>query len=132
MMGLPAGRVVMRTLALCFALFALAGCRDYWHKPNGTLGQFATDHRECLEKGDPVPDKPGFVIIDEGVFRRCMAVRGWQREEHQAASVPAGRFRGVEDFELRPEESASCPANWGLPEHASAGSHLERLPCVYD
>ena len=99
----------MRTMVLCFILLTLAGCQHYWYKPNGTLRQFATDHRECLEKGDPVPDQPGSVILDEGVFRRCMAVRGWRREEHQTANVPAGRFRGVEDFELRPVPVEALP-----------------------
>jgi hypothetical protein len=113
------------SLALALLVALLTGCSShYWSKPSGTLAQFTADHRECLEKGTPIPDRPGYVMIEQGTFRTCLAVRGWRREKHLREDVPPGRFRGVENLDLVPVAVDTLPKQ---PEWQEVSSYCGRL-----
>jgi len=80
------------------SLIFLAGCSHYWTRPNGAVSEFATDHRECLEASSvPVVGRPGYGVVDEQAFRRCLIARGWTRRQAATLDVPAGYFRGYEE-----------------------------------
>lgn len=115
-------RLPMRSALIALCAVIISGCNMYWHKPGATLEQFAADHRACLSRGEPIPDKPGYVIVDQGTFRTCLAVRGWHREKHNVQDVPPGRFRGVEDFDrLQPIAVDRLPPQPGWHEVSYCG-----------
>src|SRR5262245_28786034 len=93
------------------AALLLTGCiQHYWTRSQGTLQQFAADHRECLEKNSqPVVDRPGFGVPNEQDYRRCLISRGWVRRELPADYVPAGHYRGFEERELGPVRLGDLP-----------------------
>jgi len=88
------------------SLVFLAGCSHYWTKPDGassSLQEFTQDHRACLEQaGTPVVNRPGYAVIDEQAFRRCLIARGWTRRQAPVMDVPAGYYRGYEEREIEP------------------------------
>ncbi len=98
---------------LVASLVFLAGCSHYWYKPDDastSLQQFSQDHRACLEQaGTPVVNRPGYAVIDEQAFRRCLVVRGWMRREVPSNDVPAGYYRGYEERELVPVRIDEIP-----------------------
>ena len=77
------------------SLVFLAGCSHYWYKADDaptSLQQFSQDHRACLEQaGTPVVNRPGYAVIDEQAFRRCLIARGWTRRKVPVLDV-MGQF----------------------------------------
>jgi hypothetical protein len=104
----------LRSLTLALLLVLLvAGCTSwYWTRPvsEASLACFSSDHRECIEaNGLPVANRPGYVVVDEQAFRRCLIARGWMRRERLIQDVPAGYYRGYEERDLEPVRITDLP-----------------------
>jgi len=108
-----------RLLLIAIVAFTVTGCSHYWTRPPATLDEFATDHRECLAANSvPAAKRPGYGVVDEQAFRRCLIARGWAREDKLI--VPAGYYRGYEEREIEPVRLDA------LPEQPSPRSWTER------
>jgi hypothetical protein len=124
-----------RVIWLIVSCLSLTGCAHYWYRAEGaqgTLAQFRKDHRECLETGTPIPNQPGYVLIEQSTFRNCLFLRGWRREDRNKEMVPPGYFRSVEDFELQAIAVDRLPAQprsaYVESEPASRGGSFENTP----
>jgi len=92
-------------LALLLAVVSTGCTKFYWTKSGAQFPAFADDHRECLQAaGLPVANRPGYVVVSEQDFRRCLVARGWSRYERRPGeygdwTVRVGLYRGLEDLE---------------------------------
>jgi len=120
------------TLLVVLAVFASSGCSHYWTRPPATLEEFAIDHRECLEANSlPIVNKPGYGVVDEQAFRRCLISRGWVRRQAPTEDVPAGYFRGYEERELEPIRLDSLPEQPPAATGVKPSTSLNRCRELY-
>jgi hypothetical protein len=99
------------TPAILLAAILTAGCARYWTREQGTLADFAKDHKECLTTtGAPVVNDPTRVVPNEQEYQRCLIARGWNRRIASWLDVPGGYYRGYEERdEMRPVKVDELP-----------------------
>lgn len=116
----------MRALPSVLLGVLLTGCgQHYWSKPGGSYTDFAVDHRACAQESAlmATPSKE-YGVVSLELYRRCLAARGWTREQ-RAEPVPAGWFRGIESDDLV-RLDALPPQAW-QKSPAERGAGLEEL-----
>lgn len=89
-----ATRVVGVALVTTSLALTLGGCRYYWFKPGSTAEMFGRDSEACLadaRAASPTTQKYG--IVNEQVYRACLASRGYERQKTTSA---ADKHRGYE------------------------------------
>jgi len=82
-------------VAAAFAI-ALGGCAQYyWSRPGASPEQFDRDSRDCAHASAENPTAAALGLVNEPLYRACLAGRGWAREK-QWEPPPAGWYRGIE------------------------------------
>ena len=102
-------------IALAIALPLFTGCgKFFWNKPGADFAQFTADNETCASENAMYANQDRTSgIVNVKLYKACMRLRGWTREQQPEAR--AEWFRGIENddavkLDAPPAQPSPAPA----------------------